>query len=60
MSTIQMNAKNVASAAGTDAGTDIGASNVINLHGFKDIIGAADGDEAHVLGKFLYFSRPTC
>ena len=23
---------------------------------FKDIIGAANGDEEHVLGKFLYFS----
>ena len=23
---------------------------------WKDIIGAASGDEAHVLGKFLYFS----
>ncbi|MBQ9346102.1 MAG: hypothetical protein IJT94_02015 [Oscillibacter sp.] len=52
MSTIQMNPKNSASAAGSAAE----ASNVVNLHGFKGIVGAADGDEAHVLGKFLYFS----
>ena len=38
MSTIQMNPNNITSGAGTDAEVGIGASNVVNLHGFKDII----------------------
>ena len=55
MSTIQISST---SPANTAAGTaePAGASNVVNFHGFKDIIGAADGDKEHVLGKFLYFS----
>ncbi|MBP5717623.1 MAG: hypothetical protein J6X53_01410 [Abditibacteriota bacterium] len=53
MSTVQLHPNNSASNA---AGTAAGASNVVNLHSFKDIIGAADGDASHVLGKFLYFS----
>ena len=38
MSTIQLHPNNSASSTA-------GASNVVNLHSFKGIVGAADGDE---------------
>ena len=52
MSTIQVNLKNSASSAAESGGT----VNLMGPHAFRDIIGADRGDEAHVLGKFLYFS----